>query len=125
MLLMNIIWYLAEDIRYAKPPMGTIIINAAVGLMLTVFFTYLAWFGVINKHGCCCFIVVCCLGKPNLLAVAILCALFGILGLITVFHSIGAVQGALIVVVLVGGLFALMHSVALLYVAFEATMIWK
>merc|ERR1712146_702493 len=84
-----------------------------------------AWFGVINKHGCCCFILVCCVGKPNLLVVAILCALFGFLGLITVFQAIGSVQGALIVVVLVGGIFALIHSVSLLYVGFEAAMIWK
>merc|ERR1711934_1333639 len=88
-------------------------------------FTHLAWFGVINKHGCCCFIVECCLGKPNILAVALLSALFGILGLISVFQAIGSAQGALIVVMLIGALFALIHAVALLYLGFEAAMIWK
>jgi hypothetical protein len=125
MLLMNIIWYLAEDIPYAKPPMGTIIINAAVGLMLTVFFTYLAWFGVINKHGCCCFIVCCCLGKPNLLAVSILSLIFGVLAVISALQLLGSVKGALIVLVLIGAFFALIHGIALLYVSFEAFMIWR
>merc|ERR1711939_150272 len=36
-----------------------------------------------------------------------------------------SVQGALIVLVLVGGICALIHSVSLLYVGFEAAMIWK
>merc|ERR1712100_528494 len=70
-------------------------------------------------------VLVCCVGKPNLLVVAVLSALFGILGLITVFQAIGSVQGALIVLVLVGGICALIHSVSLLYVGFEAAMIWK
>jgi len=124
-LLMNLIWCLAEDNVYAKPSMGSVFVNAIVGLLLVAFFTHLAWFGVINKHGCCCFIVVCCVGKPNLLVVAVLCALFGILSLITVFQAIGSAQGALVLVVLIGGLFALVHSGALLYLAFEALMIWK
>jgi len=124
-LTMNLIWCLAEDNALAKPSMGSIFLNAIVGLLLVAFFTHLAWFGVINKHGCCCFILVCCVGKPNLLVVAILSAVFGILGLITVFQAIGSVQGALVVVVLVGALFALIHSAALLYLAFEAVMIWK
>jgi hypothetical protein len=124
-LAMNLIWCLAEDNTYAKPSMGSIFLNAIVGLLLVAFFTHLAWFGVINKHGCCCFIFVCCVGQPNLLVVAVLSALFGILGLITVFQAIGSVQGALIVVVLIGGIFALVHSVSLLYVGFEAAMIWK
>merc|ERR1712182_155657 len=122
---MNLIWCLAEDNALAKPSMGSVFLNAIVGLLLVAFFTHLAWFGVISKHGCCCFIVVCCVGKPNLLVVAILSALFGILGLITVFQAIGSAQGALVLVVLISGLFALVHSVALLYVAFEAVMIWK
>merc|ERR1719352_422895 len=124
-LLMNLIWCLAEENELARPSMGSVLVNAIVGLFLVAFFTHLAWFGVINKHGCCCFIVVCCLGKPNLLAVAFLSALFGILGLITVFQAIGSAQGALIVVVLIGALFALIHGVSLLYVGFEAAMIWK
>jgi len=125
MLLMNLIWCLAEDNELARPSMGSVFVNAIVGLFLVAFFTHLAWFGVINKHGCCCFIVVCCLGKPNILAVAFLSALFGILGLISVFQAIGSAQGALIVVMLIGALFALIHAVALLYLGFEAAMIWK
>jgi hypothetical protein len=122
---MNIIWFIAEENEYAKPSIGAIIINTIVGLVSTVFFTHLAWYGVINKHGCCCFILCCCVGKPNLLVVAIVSLLFGVLAIIAAFQALGSVQGALIVAVLVGALFALMHGIALLYVSFEAVMIWK
>merc|ERR1712070_1206737 len=121
----NLIWFMAEDNELAKPPMSSIFMNAIVGILLTVFLTHLSWFGVSQKHGCCCFILCCCLGKPNLLVTAILSALFGILGLITALQAIGAAQGALIVVVLIGAFCALAHGVALLYVGFEAFMIWK
>jgi len=123
--VMNFIWYLAEENPLAKPPLGTVILNAIIGLLLTAFFTHLAWYGVVKKHGCCCLLLCCCLGEPNLLVVAIICGLFGILAIITVVQSLGSVQGALIVVVLVGAFFALVHGVTLLYVGFEAFMIWK
>jgi len=123
--VMNFIWYLAEDNELAKPPLGTIIMNAIIGFLLTAFFTHLAWYGVVKKHGCCCFFLCCCLGKPNLLVVAIICGLFGVLAIVAVVQSLGSVQGAIIAAVLVGAFFALMHGVTLLYVAFEALMIWK
>merc|ERR1712093_314949 len=116
---------MGEDNVLAKPPLGTIILNAIIGLLMTVFFTHLAWYGVVKKHGCCCFFLCCCLGKPNLLVVAIICGLFGILAILAVVQSLGSVQGALIVVVLVGAFFALVHGITLLYVGFEALMIWK
>jgi len=124
-LLMNFIWFLAEDNEYAKPPISTIFLNAIVGLVFVLFFTHLAWFGVINKHGCCCLVLFCCEGKPNLLVVAVLSVVFGILALITAFQALGSVQGALIIVVLIGAFFAFTHGVALLYLGFEAAMIWK
>jgi len=123
--VMNFIWYLAEDNALAKPPLGTIIVNAIIGFLMTAFFTHLAWYGVVKKHGCCCLILCCCVGKPNLLVVAIICCLFGILAIVAVIRSLGSVQGALIIVVLVGAFFALVHGVTLLYVGFEALMIWK
>merc|ERR1711988_1830286 len=95
------------------------------GIMLSAFLTHLAWFGVMQKHGCCCFVVCCCLGQPNLLVTAILSALFGILAIISVIQALGSVQGALVVVVLIGAVFAVVHAVALLYVGFEAFMIWR
>merc|ERR1711904_730866 len=67
----------------------------------------------------------CCLGKPNLLVTAILTGLFGILGIISAVQALGLAQGALIVVVLIVALCALTHGIALLYVAFEAFMIWR
>merc|ERR1711881_837431 len=99
--------------------------NAIVGLALNFFFAHLAWFGVINKQGCCCLVLCCCVGKPNLLAVAILSMVFGILGLISAFQALGSVQGALIIVVLIWAIFALVHGIALVYLGFEAAMIWK
>merc|ERR1719364_463952 len=122
---MNFIWYMAEDNSLAKPSMGTIIVNALVGIILSVFLAHLAWFGVVQKHGCCCFVLCCCLGQPNLLVTAILSVLFGILTIISVIQPLGSVQGALIVVVLIGAVFAVIHAVTLIYVGFEAFMIWR
>merc|ERR1712138_292057 len=56
---------------------------------------------------------------------AVLCVLFGVLSLISVIQALGSVQGALIVVVLIGAVFAVMHAVALIYVGFEAFMMWR
>merc|ERR1712185_861482 len=99
---------------------GTIIVNALVGMMLSAFLAHLAWFGVVQKHGCCCFALCCCLGQPNLLVTAILSVVFGILAVVSVIQALSAVQGALIVVVLVGAVFAVIHAVTLIYVGFEA-----
>merc|ERR1712216_642216 len=101
------------------------IVNALVGIILAVFLAHLAWFGVVQKHGCCCLVLCCCLGQPNLLVTAILCVLFGALVIISVIQALGSVQGALIVVVLIGAVFAVMHGVALIYVGFEAFMMWR
>merc|ERR1712232_1243935 len=75
--------------------------------------------------GCCCLMLCCCLGKPNLLVTAILTGLFGILGIISGVQVIGLAQGTLIVVVLVVAFCAVTHGIALLYVGFEAFMIWR
>merc|ERR1712232_238023 len=105
--------------------MGTIIVNALVGMMLSVFLAHLAWFGVVQKHGCCCFILCCCLGQPNLLVTAIVSVVFGILGIISAIQALSFVQGALVVVVLIGAVFAVIHAGSLIYVGFEAFMIWR
>merc|ERR1711896_51240 len=125
MFVMNLIWHIAEDNILAKPAMGTIIINTLVGMILSVFLAHLAWFGVVQKHGCCCLVLCCCLGQPNLLVTAVLCVLFGVLSLISVIQTLGSVQGALITVVLIGAVFAVIHAVSLIYVGFEAFMIWR
>merc|ERR1719353_1410374 len=122
---MNFIWHMAEDNILAKPPMGTIIVNALVAILLSAFLAHLAWYGVVQKHGCCCFVLCCCLGQPNLLATSILSVVFGILAIISVIQALGSVQGALIVVVLIGAVFAVMHGVTLIYVGFEAFMMWR
>merc|ERR1719463_773372 len=99
--------------------MGTIIVNALVGITLSAFLAHLAWFGVVHKHGCCCFVLCCCLGQPNLLVTAILSVLFGILAVISVIDAFSLVQGALIVVVLIGAAFVVIHAVTFFYVGFE------
>merc|ERR1711972_331888 len=104
--------HMAEDDELVRPPIGTIILNALVGIILSVFLTHLAWFGVVQKHGCCCF------GQPNLLVTAIIFVVFGLFAVISVLQALSAVQGALIVVVLIGAVFAVIHAVALLYVGF-------
>jgi len=125
MFVMNLIWHMAEDNELAKPPMGTIIVNLLMGMIMSVFLAHLAWFAVVvQKHGCC-LVLCCCLGQPNLLVTAILSVLFGILAIISVIQALGSVQGALIAVVLIGAVFAVMHAVALVYVGFEAFMIWR
>jgi hypothetical protein len=123
--VMNVIWNMAEENELAKPPMGTIIVNAFVSIILSVFLAHLAWCGVVQKHGCCCFVLCCCLGQPNLLVTAILSVLFGILAVISVLQALSAVKGALVVVVLIGAVCALVHAIALLYVGLEAFMIWR
>merc|ERR1712118_303144 len=125
MFVMNFIWHMAEDNVLTKPPMGTIIVNALIAILLSAFLAHLAWYGVVQKHGCCCFVLCCCLGQPNILVTAILSVVFGILAVISVIQALGAVQGALIVVVLIGAVFAVIHAVTLIYVGFEAFMIWR
>jgi len=125
MFAMKLIWHIAEDNELAKPAMGTIIVDTLVGMILSVFLAHLAWFGVVQKHGCCCFVLCCCLGQANLLVTAIICVFFGILAVISVIQALSSVQGALIVVVLIGAVFAVIHAVALIYVGFEAFMMWR
>jgi hypothetical protein len=125
MFVMNFIWHMAEDNILAKPPMGTIIVNALVAILLSAFLAHLAWYGVVQKHGCCCFVLCCCLGQPNLLVTAILSVVFGILAVISVIDAFSLVQGALIVVVLIGAVFVVIHAVTFFYVGFEAFMIWR
>merc|ERR1711998_410822 len=105
--------------------MGTVVVNALVGMLLSAFLAHLAWFGVMQKHGCCCFVLCCCLGQPNLQVTALVSVVFGILAIISVIQALGSVQGALIVVVLISAVFAVIHGVALIYVGFEAFMIWR
>merc|ERR1712007_337519 len=100
-------------------------VNALVGIILSVFLAHLAWFGVVQKHGCCCFVLCCCLGQPNLLVTAILSVVFGILAVISVIQALSSVQGGLVIVVLLGAVFAMIHAGTLIYVGFEAVMIWR
>ena len=123
MFVMNFIWHVAEPVA---PQMGSIIVNALVAIFLSVFLAHLAWFGVLQKHGCCCFVLCCCLGQPNLLVTAILSVVFGILAVISVIDAFSySIPGALLVLVLIAAVFVVIHAVTLIYVGFEAFMIWR
>jgi hypothetical protein len=124
-LLMSFVWFMVEKNEFAKPPISTILLNAIVALVLLFFFTHLAWFSVMNKDGCCCFFVFCCEGKPNVLVVAILSVLFGIGAILNGIQALGLAKGAMIIVVIIVAVFAIAHGVALLYLGFEAGMVWK
>jgi len=114
---LNFIWALTEDLV----PMGPVFVNAMFAFFLTVFMTHLAWFDVMKKQGCCCFILCCCVGKPNLLATAILAVVFGVLSLLQGFQALASG----FVLPMLAAISALAHGVVLLYLGFEAFMVWK
>merc|ERR1712224_1040334 len=102
-------------------PFGAIVVNAIFRLALTVFFAHLVWFGVVNKHGCCCFLMCCCEGSPNLVVVSVLSVIFGILALITALQAV--FSGFLLAIL--GAIFAIAHGLSMFYLGFEAFMIWR
>jgi len=154
-LHMDIMWYLAEQHPFHpmvwKIPVGTLMgrefIKAVIGMMSQVCFTYLAWFGVINKRGCCCYLVCCSLGKPNLLAISILFLFCGVCNVICVIQDfsysafvdlsvpdLGAgselaeffsASPIFHLITLVVAFLLFIDGIALLYGSFEAFMIWR
>lgn len=114
---LSFIWALTEDLV----PMGPVFVNAMFALFLIVFMTHLAWFDVMKKQGCCCFVLCCCVGKPNLLATAILAVVFGVVSLLQGFQALGSG----FVLPMLAAISALAHGVVLLYLGFEAFMVWK
>jgi hypothetical protein len=100
---------------------GTILANAVFRLVCTLFLTHLVWFGVVKKHGCCCAIACCCEGKPNLLATSIVVAISGLAGAIQSLQLLTSGYAILVV----PAIFVFVQATALLYLAFEAWMIWR
>merc|ERR1719183_1733632 len=115
--VIHFIWFLTEE----NVPFGAIIMNAFFRLLLTVFFAHLVWFCVVSKHGCCCFVMCCCEGYPNLLVVSVLSVIFGILALITALQAV--FSGFLLAIL--GAVFAIAHGLSMFYLGFEAFMIWR
>jgi hypothetical protein len=115
--VIHFIWFITED----NVPFGAIIVNAIFRLALSVFFAHLVWFGVVNKHGCCCFLMCCCEGFPNLLVVSVLSVIFGISALITALQAV--FSGFLLAIL--GAVFATAHGLSMFYLGFEAFMVWR
>jgi hypothetical protein len=115
--VIHFIWFVTEE----NVPFGAIIVNAIFRLALSVFFAHLVWFGVVNKHGCCCFLMCCCEGSPNLLVVSVLSVIFGILALITALQAV--FSGFLLAIL--GAIFAIAHGLSMFYLGFEAFMVWR
>merc|ERR1712151_702081 len=117
--MLYIIWNASSDLAI-KLPMGTIIIDALLRFTMAFLATWIIWFGVMVKHGCCCAIACCCLGKPNLLVVAIV---EGIFALLTAIALIQALNHGHILLIL-AAVIVFTHFVAQVYLAAEPFVIW-
>merc|ERR1712228_561207 len=78
------------------------------------------WFGVIAKHGCCCAIACCCLGKPNILATAIAEGIFTVYTVMRILQALS--HGHVLLVLAAVIVFA--HLVTQAYLTAEAFMVW-
>merc|ERR1739845_258778 len=70
--------------------------------------------------GCCCGVACCCLGKPNILAVAVVEGLLALFTAITIIQALGHGHVLLILAALV----AVVHFTSQVYLTFEASMVW-
>lgn len=118
-LLLAIVWNATAD-SHVKISVGSILLDAFVRFTLAFLAAWLMWFGVVAKKGCCCGVACCCLGKPNILAVAIL---EGLLALFTAINIIQALGHGHVLLIL-AGLVAAVHLMSQVYLTFEASMVW-
>merc|ERR1712007_215536 len=118
-LLLAIIWNATTD-SLVKISVGSILLDALVRMGLAFFAAWLMWFGVVAKKGCCCGVACCCLGKPNILAVAIVEGLLALFTAINIIHALGHGHVLLILAALV----AVVHLMCQVYLTFEASMVW-
>merc|ERR1712007_197112 len=118
-LLLAIIWNATTD-SLVKISVGSILLDALVRMGLAFFAAWLMWFGVVAKKGCCCGIACCCLGKPNILAVAIVEGLLALFTAISIIQALGHGHVLLILAALV----TMVHLMSQVYLTFEASMVW-
>jgi len=118
-LLLAITWNATTD-NQVKISVGSIILDACVRLALAFLAAWLMWFGVVAKKGCCCGVLCCCLGKPNILAVAIVEGLLALFTAINIMQALGHGHVLLILAALV----AAVHLVSQVYLALEASLVW-
>lgn len=103
-----------------KIPLGSIIMNAVLRFSIAFLATWIIWFGVIAKHGCCCMIGCCFLGKPNILAVAIV---EGFFALFTAMTVIEALNHGHVLLILAGAIVCTLF-VTQVYLTAEAFVVW-
>jgi hypothetical protein len=118
-LSLAIVWNATND-SHVKVSVGSIIVDGCVRLALAFFVTWFMWFGIAVKKGCCCAIACCCLGKPNILAVAIV---EGVLACFTALTIIQALGHGHILLILAASV-AAVHFVSQVYMTVEASMLW-
>merc|ERR1719333_54670 len=117
--LLSVSWSATTD-DAMKMSFGSIILNTIMRLSMGVLATWIIWFGVIEKHGCCCAVACCCLGKPNILVVAIVEGVFALATLMFIFQALGFGHVLLILAALV----AAMHLVSQVYLTIEVAFVW-
>lgn len=117
--MLYVIWDATAEISI-KVPIGSIIINALVAFAIAFLATWIIWFGVIAKHGCCCAIACCCLGKPNILVVAIIECIFALLTALRFIEALNHGHALLIL----AAVLVFTHFVTQAYLAAEAFMVW-
>lgn len=117
--LLSVSWSATTD-DAMKMSFGSIILNTIMRLSMGVLATWIIWFGVIEKHGCCCAVACCCLGKPNILVVAIVEGVFALATLMFIFQALGFGHVLLILAALV----AVVHLVTQVYLTIAAFMVW-
>lgn len=117
LFLVGLIWHITADLV----PLGPVITNTLFRLITVVILTWVMWFGVIEKKGCCWAITCCFLGKPNLLAVSVLSA-FSAVGTLVLFLE-GITSGRALAIV--ASIILLIHGVAQVFMTIEAFLVWR
>lgn len=116
--LLYVIWFSTLD--YVQLSVGSLIVNALLNFACAFLATWIMWFGVTVKHGCCCAITCCCLGKPNILMVCIVEGIFALLTLMNIINALGYGHVLLIIAALV----AMVHLVTQVYMTVEVFVVW-
>merc|ERR1712232_1072454 len=91
-----------------------------MGLVISFLATWFMWFGVVLKKGCCCALVRCCLGKPNILAVAIVEGIFALFTALAIIQALGHGHILLILAAVVQAV----YLVSQVYLTVEASIVW-
>lgn len=116
--LLSVMFYNTES--YVQNSYGSMIVNALLRCTVLFFVTWILWFGVIAKHGCCCAVFFCCLGKPILLVISIVEVLFALSTVMAIIQAFDHGHSLLIIAALA----SCMHLVTQVYLTVEIFVIW-